>query len=242
VQVSKRTLWVICGNRWLVVDLNSALGDAPSSVRGFWVDDGASFLSSSPAGQKQIELADAVALQLVENKKQHDVVAPVSAHIQQQQEEEGTHKTENRSLVQVWSCHRDGRVLVWCAVPHSLQDGKEEGLLVPKLEKEASAAKSMAEDKEMGRVYCMTQVSEQEMWVGTSRGRVVALDILSCSLASRQPPSLPSTLRSVDALVSSYCPSSSLSASSSDWKFRVWAGSQDETLRVFRKCDPSTQP
>jgi hypothetical protein len=137
---------------------------------------------------------------------------------------------------------RDGRILVWSPTaslnsparkcqptfkkPDSEEGDEEEihfqneyfdgitkdGLLVPKLVGEVEIPK----DGEMGRVYCMTQASDHEMWLGTSRGRIVAVDLHTLCLAhpsSRQPllyPSSPLHTRSVDVLIS-YCSGSSAS-------------------------------
>jgi hypothetical protein len=88
LQLSNETLWMACGNRWLIVDLRAA---GPSLIRAVGADADVSLLSSSEG-----DLVDIVAVQLVENKAQREASLLNPG--------DDSHTSSGASLVQVWSC------------------------------------------------------------------------------------------------------------------------------------------
>ena len=116
---------------------------------------------------------------------------------------------------EVWTIDTSGRRFVWlCADP---ENPEVAGELVDK-----------AWGEEEGRGYCMAQVGNKQVWMGTSQGRVFAWDSSSRHLVLQElQPLLGSHplahVRSVHALVS-------ISGAQPPI---VWSVSRDQTLRRF---------
>ena len=117
---------------------------------------------------------------------------------------------------EVWTIDLDGRRFVWrCG---DAENPQVAGELVDE---------GWGEEQD-GRGYCMAQVGRRQVWVGTSRGRVLSWDISSRHLVNQQRQPLPASHplahgRSVHALVSI----------SGAHPPVVWSASRDHTLRRF---------